>query len=122
MAVVFGSCDDFFGEPIEQNITQDTIFNSMVNAEKLLNSVYNQVPYLWPTNWDAGEYDNKSRIHQNILASITDEGISGSTWSGARSFFYGDCQMTPDNVGVLASKGDKRMLEHVFEAPYFYFR
>ncbi|MBK3518279.1 RagB/SusD family nutrient uptake outer membrane protein [Carboxylicivirga marina] len=116
------ACDDFFGEPIEQNITQDTVFNSMLNAEKLLNSAYSQVPYLWPTGWwTSSTTSNSSRIHQNITASITDEAVTGSVWTGAKIFYYGDCQLSPDNVGRYAAATERGMIEHLFEVPYIYF-
>ncbi|TRX66283.1 RagB/SusD family nutrient uptake outer membrane protein [Carboxylicivirga sp. M1479] len=115
-------CNDFFQEPIEANINQDTIFNSMINAEKLLNSAYDQVPYLWPTNAFSNSTRNLSRIKGNITATICDEGVTGSVWNGARVFYYGDAQLSADNVGKDAPNIGKdpavRYQEHIFEEPY----
>lgn len=115
-------CNDFFQEPIEANINQDTIFNSMVNAEKLLNSVYEHVPYMWPTSAFSGNTNNTSRVKGSITATICDEGVTSSVWNGARVFYYGDCQLSADNVGVEAPNlgKDAAILyqEHIFEEPY----
>lgn len=119
------ACDEYFPEPIEKFITQDTIFNSPLNAEKLLNSAYYQVPFNWPYSWNSeNSLDKSDRLRQNILANITDESICGSTWTGAPLFYYGECLLNADNVGRKSGSSkmqDRRSVEHLFEDPYVFF-
>ncbi len=129
LILLLSACNDFFEDPIEQNITQDTIFNSPINAEKLLNSAYYLIPYNWPTNFGAkeGGYRNDAKILTAITAGITDEAVTISPWAGPITFYYGQCKMTQYNIGVNGSKGDLKRngrdyVEHIYEEPYLYFR
>jgi len=123
LAVLLNSCDEYFMTPIMQTLTQDSIFNSMYNAEKALNSAYFLVPYKWPSSWDTGQngYRNDPALHQDISAAITDEAITSTDWSGAVKRYYNGT-LSPLNVGVKTTADNKRFLEQIFEEPYFYFR
>ena len=72
LPIIFFSCSDiefgdkFLGEaPESSGATLDTMFNSKVNADKVLTKAYTYVPYGLP-----GGGDNK--LGGNILEALTD--------------------------------------------------
>lgn len=118
------SCgDDYFIDPIEQDINQDSIYANMLRAETALNSAYYNIPYNWPTGWSTadGGYRNNPKVHQNIIAALCDEGVSSATWTGAPKMYYTN-SLSPDVVGISASGGNRGKIEHIFEEPYYYSR
>ncbi len=116
--VLFSACEDFYDEPIEESINKELVFQNAVNAEKVLNRAYFQIPYKWPISWGSSTNQNKGAMQQAITACVTDEGVNAAfRYSGAALYYNGT--LGPDNVGA---QGDRHKIEHIFEAPYHYFR
>ncbi|MFI3305752.1 MAG: RagB/SusD family nutrient uptake outer membrane protein [Rikenellaceae bacterium] len=120
----FTSCEDYFQTPIAENITNDTIYSSMYNAERGLNAAYYAVPYNWA--WGStGTIEDGIRARAKLtfdpIATICDEAVSGSTWSGATKAYYGTTSVIPGNVGLYNSTW-RQLIEHLYEEPYFYLR
>lgn len=123
-SILLVSCDDFFKVPITETLNQDSIFNTMYNAEKALNAAYYLVPFNWNSSANVGDngYRNDCKMMHDITATICDEAISSSSWSGAFLAYYGNGTVSPYTVGVNASVADKKSIEFIFEEPYYYFR
>ncbi len=123
MAILsFTSCDDYFQTPIAENITEDTIYSSMYNAERGLNAAYYAIPYKWA--WGQAGMDgirNKSLLRLDMITSISDESVSISTWSGALKAYYGTTSVIPGNVGYDNTTW-RIELESLYEEPYYYIR
>ncbi len=128
-ALIFGvlfisiSCEDFFETPLAENVTNETIYSSMTNAERGLNAAYYAIPYNWAYGSTAidDEIRAKGKLRQDIIASICDEAVSSSTWSGAIKAYYGSGVMDPLTVG-LENTTYRLDLEYIFEEPYYYIR
>lgn len=123
-AVFLNSCDNFFMVPITETLNQDSIFNSMYNAEKVLNSAYYLVPFNWNASANVADegYRNECKMLHDVTATICDEAITSSSWTGAFLSYYGDASINPYTVGVNANNKDKKNVEFIFEEPYYYFR
>ncbi len=112
--------DSYFLDPLEQTLTKDSLYVNSLRAQSVLNQAYYNIPYKWPWKWGNSGYNNQSCINQDILASLTDEGVATCSWTGAPKLYYINA-LTPDVVGING-KGNKTSVEHVFEAPYNYGR
>ncbi|MFR9645693.1 MAG: RagB/SusD family nutrient uptake outer membrane protein [Rikenellaceae bacterium] len=119
----FTSCENYFESPIAENITQETIYSSMYNAERGLNAAYYAIPYKWA--WSSVSMEDnirtKTPLRLDMITSISDESVSISTWSGALNAYYGTTSVIPGNVG-LENTTWRHELESLYEEPYYYIR
>ncbi len=119
----FTSCDDYFKTPLAENITEDTIYSSMYNAERGLNAAYYAIPYKWA--WGmvgiVDQIRNRSIMNLDMITSISDESVSISTFGGAQKAYYGSTSVIPANAG-LSNAAWRIQLEQLYEEPYYYIR
>ncbi|TKG95611.1 RagB/SusD family nutrient uptake outer membrane protein [Puteibacter caeruleilacunae] len=114
------SCNDYFEEPITSDITMEVVFFDTLKAKGMLNSAYSVLPFMFPTSSgtsEAGYLDN-SRLHQHILAHVSDEAISARNIGGFQLFV--ENAISPLIVGK--NGGNVTRLEHTYEEPYYFFR
>ncbi|MET3877251.1 RagB/SusD family nutrient uptake outer membrane protein [Chitinophaga sp. OAE865] len=84
----FFSCTrDFLEKPPSVDITEDTIFSKIRNAETFLYDVYgNSMPSGLPTGWSNS---SSGGIVAGVLAAACDEGDIADSWPGANRFNEG---------------------------------
>ncbi len=121
-AASFSSCNDYFETPLAENITNETIYSSVYNAERGLSLAYYAIPYKWA--WNGASMNgirNQGILRMDMISSISDESASLSTWSGALNAYYGTTSVIPNNVGM--NNTDWRIdIESIYEEPYYYIR
>lgn len=76
ISIGFGSCNDYLEKPPSTEITEDTVFSNVLNAKKMLYTLYSAVPYGLPKQ--GGTTLNPAWL--GMLSCTTDEGEDGATW------------------------------------------
>lgn len=90
------SCEDMFGDYLDKppgvDVTEDTIFNTRINAETFLTSIY-------ATGVESGYplWDDWNGRRDTPFSSWTDEGENVASWYYSHQFNSGS--MNPDYVG-----------------------
>lgn len=78
---------DFLEKPPSVDVTEDTIFSRIRNAETFLWSTYGAcIPSGFPTGWSAS---SSGGIVAGVLAAASDEGDIADSWPGANRFNEG---------------------------------
>ncbi|WP_421918879.1 RagB/SusD family nutrient uptake outer membrane protein [Marinifilum sp.] len=110
------SCDNYFDEPVVQDITTEDIYGDTINAITSLNGAYYLVPHLWPshTGFQDGGNRNSNRMDLNLTGVICDEAASSPNWMGAHKLYY--------NGSINPANTDVKQSEFLFKEPYYYMR
>lgn len=85
--LLFSCKRDFLEKPPSVDITEDTVFSRIRNAETFLWSTYaGSIPSGFPTGWSA---DVTGGVVAGTLAAASDEGDIADSWPGANRFNEG---------------------------------
>lgn len=85
--MTFSCKKGFLEKPPSVDITEDTVFSRITNAETFLWSTYaSAIPSGFPTGWGA---DVSGGIVAGVLAAASDEGDIADSWPGANRFNEG---------------------------------
>jgi len=93
ISIGFASCDDYLEKPPSTDITEDTVFSNLLNAKKMLYTLYGSVPYGF-------SYNTSSVFRKNcrmLLSATTDEGEAGPTWGISNNYNTGNVNQTNVN-------------------------
>ncbi|UCS91653.1 RagB/SusD family nutrient uptake outer membrane protein [Echinicola marina] len=91
MSTFFVGCEDYLEKPPSIDVTDQTIFQNIRNAETFLWEVYaSSIPFGWATqDWDA-ELNYLSGVTAGQLAAACDEGDIADSWPGPNIFNKGE--------------------------------
>lgn len=81
----FSSCNDFLEKPPSTEITEDTIFSNVLNAKKMLYTLYSGIPYGLPKQQGSTLYPG----WRSMLSATTDEGDGGPSWAVCHQYHMG---------------------------------
>ncbi|GAA4299072.1 RagB/SusD family nutrient uptake outer membrane protein [Aestuariibaculum suncheonense] len=76
--------DNFLSKPPGGDVTIDSVYANLENAEGALTSAYATLPYGLPVAWQQG----RDKMNMDILESLTDLSQSYLTWGGVNRFYY----------------------------------
>ncbi|MCM5664043.1 RagB/SusD family nutrient uptake outer membrane protein [Galbibacter mesophilus] len=96
--------DEFLSKPPGGDITIDTVYANIENAQDALTAAYNTLPYGLPTGWGIED----SQMNIDIQESLTDLTQSYLDWGGAVAAYYnGTYTAFLEQEGVLGQKRPK---------------
>lgn len=91
--ILFQSCEDYLEKPPSVDITADSVYNNIVNAEKALNDAYTGLPFPIPYDWD-----NKMNVYAALLDELTDIATEREdSWGGALNWYNGNISIANYN-------------------------
>ncbi len=76
--------DDFLKKPSSTDITMDTVYANIINANKALTAAYSTLPYRLPYKWQVG----KNMMNMDVTESLTDLCQSYLAWGGVSRYYY----------------------------------
>lgn len=80
-----GSCNNFLEKPPSTEITEDTVFANVLNAKKMLYTLYSAIPYGLPKQSGSTLYPG----WRSMLSATTDEGDGGPSWAICHQYHMG---------------------------------
>lgn len=79
------NCQDYLEKPPSVDITVDSVYNNIVNAEKALNDAYRGLPYPLPYDWN-----NTNCVYAALLDELADIATEREvSWGGALNWYKG---------------------------------
>ncbi len=92
----FSSCEDYLAQPPSANLTIDTVFSNITNAEKVLATSYALMPYGFPAVQN-GAWSYALQIYFSPVSNICDE--SENAWPSAfHNAYYNNGQLDPTTI------------------------
>src|SRR6056297_1009533 len=76
--------NDFLAKPPGADITIDTVYANIENAERALTAAYSTLPYRLPHGWGQGD----NLMNMEVLESLTDLCQSYLNWGGVNTHYY----------------------------------
>ena len=91
--LMFSGCQDYLEKPPSVDITVDSVYNNMINAEKALADAYRGLPYPIPYSWNS---------NMTVYAAFLDELADIATerevsWGGALNWYKGNISINDFN-------------------------
>jgi hypothetical protein len=65
--IISVSCTDYLEKPPSVDITVDSVYNNIINADKALSDAYRGIPYTFPYDWD-----NKNSVYAALFDELAD--------------------------------------------------
>ena len=93
MYCFFSSCSDFLEKPPSVDITVDSVYNNVVNAEKALARAYTGLPRPVPESWD-----NRNSVYAALFDQLADIATEREvSWGGALNWYKGNISIAQYN-------------------------
>lgn len=107
------SCtDEFLEKPPSVDITVDSVYNNMINADKALADAYRGIPYTFPYDWD-----NRNSVYAALFDELSDIATEREvSWGGALNWYRGNISI--NNYITPAGSDDQRAKEQWFPDYY----
>lgn len=84
--LIFSNCQDYLEKPPSVDVTVDSVYNNIINAEKALNDAYRGLPFPIPTDWD-----NVNSVYAALLDELADIATEREvSWGGALNWYKGN--------------------------------
>jgi hypothetical protein len=105
-------CSDYLEKPPSVDITVDSVYNNLLNAEKALADAYRGLPYPIPESWD-----NRYSIYAAFMDELTDIATEReASWGGALNWYKGNISI--NNYITVAGDDASRAKEQWFPDYY----
>lgn len=83
LLLTLSSCSDFLEKPPSVDVTRDSVYNDIVNAERALNYAYRGIPF--PLPYDT---ENRNGVYASFIDELTDIASKReSSWGGALNWY-----------------------------------
>ena len=110
--LMFSSCQDYLEKPPSVDITVDSVYNNIINAEKALNDAYRGLPYPIPYDWN-----NSMCVYASFLDELADIATEREvSWGGALNWYKGNISI--NNYQTPAGTDAQRAKEQWFPEYY----
>jgi hypothetical protein len=108
----FTGCTDYLEKPPSVDVTLDSVYNSIINAEKALAYAYRGIPF--PLPYDA---ECRNCVYAALIDELTDIGTEReSSWGGALNWYRGNISIV--NYNEVAGNDANRANEQWFPDYY----
>jgi hypothetical protein len=86
----YTGCSDYLEKPPSVDITVDSVYNNITNAEKALADAYRGLPYPIPESWD-NRYSVYAALMDELADIATEREVS---WGGALNWYKGNISIS----------------------------
>lgn len=108
----FTNCQDYLEKPPSVDVTVDSVYNNIINAEKALNDAYRGLPFPVPYDWN-----NTMCVYAALMDELTDIATEREvSWGGALNWYKGNISI--NNYITPAGSDDQRAKEQWFPEYY----
>ncbi len=86
LVILFTNCQDYLEKPPSVDVTVDSVYNNMTNAEKALTDAYRGLPFPIPYDWNC-----RMSVYAALLDELTDIATEREvSWGGALNWYKGN--------------------------------